>query len=164
MKHSIKIIFLLIFLLAAIYLVYPTPGMPPPPSGSLVSLEPADTESIYRTAYYTHLTRSQIMDYYQTFWQHPFIRLIIPPEDAATVIRDQARSSWIEELVHPLKDTLYINGFYPDKPTEQINLEGEHWEGKIIIHLYPSHPITRLTVLLLASAAGYFLVKEYAKI
>lgn len=159
-----KVVALLFGVLAAVYLLWPTSGFPPPPSGSRVSAEPGDTESVYRKAYYTHLTRGEVVSYYQSQWRRPFIRLILPPEDAQTAIRDQTRSSWLEEFVHPLKDSLYVNGFYPDKPTEQINLEGVHWEAKIIVRYLPSHPATRLTALLLAGAAAYLLLKEYAKV
>ena len=160
-KHVLISGFLLV---ATYYLLSPVPGMPPPPAGGPGSSSPADTESIYRTSYYTHLTRADITGFYQSLWRQPLVNLIIPPEDAPVVIRDQARSSWIEELIHPLKDSLYINGFYPVKPTEQINLAGQHWEGKITIHYIPSHPVTRLTVLLLVAVSGYLLIKDYAQV
>ncbi len=159
-----KVVVSALLLFTIYYLLFPVPGFPPPPHGSLVSGEPADTESIHRKAYYTNLSREQIINYYKTQWRWPFIRLIIPPEDAQTVIRDQTRSSWLEEFVHPIKDSLYVNGFYPSKPTEQINIDGVHYQAKITLHYTPSHPITRLTLLALASSSVYLLVKEYAKI
>jgi hypothetical protein len=161
---TFKLLGLLLFFSAGVYLVWPTPGFPNFPSDSLVSNEPADTESIYRQAFYTNLTRAEIIDFYQDQWQPPFASFIVPPEDAGTVIRDQTRSSWLEELSHPFKDSLYINGFYPTKPTEQINLQGRHWEGKITLRYVPSTITTRLTVLLLTALATYFITKEYAKI
>ena len=149
-----KFIFPLLLLLFTGYLLSPVPGFPSPPPESLVSREPADTESIYRQAFYTNLSREEIINYYKTQFGLPFIRLIIPPEDTQTVIRDQARSSWLEELIHPLKDSLYVNGFYPTKPTEQINIDGVHYQAKIIIRYIPSHPKTRLTVLGQAGVSG----------
>ena len=159
-----KVVVPVLLLFTIYYLLFPVPGFPPPPPDSLVSTEPADTESIYRKAYYTDLSREQIINYYKTQWRWPFIRLIIPPEDAQTVIRDQTRSSWLEKFVHPIKDSLYVNGFYPNKPTEQINIDGVHYQAKITARYIPSHPITRLTVMALASVSGYLLIKEYAKI
>ena len=159
-----KVVVPVLLLFTIYYLLFPVPGFPPPPPNSLVSTEPADTESIYRKAYYTDLSREQIINYYKTQWRWPFIRLIIPPEDAQTVIRDQTRSSWLEKFVHPIKDSLYVNGFYPNKHTEQINIDGVHYQAKITARYIPSHPITRLTVLALASVSGYLLIKEYAKI
>lgn len=159
-----KITGFLLSLFTIYYLLIPTPGFPPPPPGSLVSEEPADTESVYRKAYFTNLSRAEIIDYYKGKWRRPFIRLIIPPEDSQSVIRDQTRSSWLEEFVHPGKDSLYVNGFYPTKPTEQINIDGIHYQAKITARYIPSHPATRLTALALATLAIYFLAKEYVKI
>lgn len=159
-----KILALLLCTFAALYLIWPVPGFPQPPSGSFVSNEPADTESIYRKAYYTNLSRAEIIEYYKGQWQWPFIRLIIPPEEAQTVVRDQTRSSWLEEFVHPGKDSLYVNGFYPTKPTEQINIDGIHYQAKITARYIPSHPVTRFTVLALAAVSTYLLIKEYVKI
>ena len=161
----IKKILIFAFLISAVsYLIYPVPGFPSPPPGSLVSTEPADTESIYRKAFYTNLSREEVVSYYKNLWRGPFIRINHPPEEAQTMIRDQTRSSWLEELVHPLKDSLYINGFYPTKPTEQININKVHYLAKITVHHFPSHPFTRLTVLLMASLSSYLLLKEYAKV
>lgn len=146
---------------AAIYLLIPIPGFPPPPPGSLISYEPADTESIYRKSYYTDLSRDQIMAFYKSQFKKPFIRLNHPPEEAQSLIRDQARSSWLEELVHPGKDLEYINGFYPTKATEQINLNKVHYQGKITVHYFPYSRATSLTVLVLSVVCIILLIQEY---
>lgn len=156
---------LALFLVSSIYyLLLPTPGFPPPPPGSYISQEPADTESVYRKAFYTNFSRDQLIDYYTGLFDQPFIRLNHPPEFSFEYIRDQTKSSWLEELVHIGKDSLYINGFYPTKPTEQINLNGVHYEAKITLRYIPSSPIPRLTVLGLASVALFWLAKEYAHV
>lgn len=162
MKIIAKIVFLSLVIISAVYLVVPTPGLPPPPPKSLISAEPADTESIYRKAYYTNLSRGEIMAYYQQYFGLS-LRLNHPPEDGYPLIRDQTMSSWLEELVHLWKDNLYINGFYPIKPTEVIIINSVRYQAKITVRYIPSHPITRLTVLALASISLIFLIKEYAK-
>jgi hypothetical protein len=124
-------------------------------------------ESTYRRAYFTNYSRSDILKYYsETFnIKIPFqILENYPPEEAANVIRDQTKSSWLQELVHPWRESLLINGFYPTKPTEQINIGGVHYISKITLRYIPSAPVTRLTVLLLASVCCYWLYKEYAKV
>lgn len=157
-----KITLIIIFIIIGVYLILPAPAFPPPPPGSIQSTEPADTESIYRRAYYSNLSRSEVMAFYQRqFFLFPQIVLNHPPEEAYSLIRDQTRSSWLEQLVHPWRETLYINGFYPVKPTEQININGTRYLNKITLHYFPSHPATRLTVLLLAVAGGYWLLQEY---
>lgn len=157
------------FLWAAgiVYVLLPSPKFPLPPPGVLQSREPADTESVYRRAYYTNYSRADILSHYQKqFLSSPLLvqlRLNHPPEEAQTLIRDQARSSYLEELVHPFRESLLINGFEPTKPTEQINFGSVHYNNKIIVRLVPSLPITRLTVLAATLVAGWFFIKEYVK-
>ena len=145
-----------------IYLILPIPDFPPPPPGSLQSLEPADTESIYRKSYFTNMSRPEIMAMYDKSYSSPVqYRMDLPPESAYTVIRDQTRSSYLEEIIHPFRDSLYINVFVPIKPTEQINRNGIHYLNKITVRQIPSRPMTRITVMLLAGIAGYLIIKEY---
>lgn len=163
MQKLLLFISLILLLAGGYYLLLPLPGFPPPPPGSLISNEPADTESIYRRAYYTHLSRSDIMAYYRNLIPLS-LRLNHPPEEAYTFVRDQTRSSWLEELVHPFKDTTYINGFYPTKANEQINYNKIHYEAKITVRYVPSAPVTRLTVLGLVGISLYLLIKEYVRV
>lgn len=163
-------LFALFIIVTSVYLLLPSPRFPVPPPGALQSIEPADTESIYRRSYYTDYSRSEILAYYKQQFSRSSvnfplfqIRLNYPPEEAQTLIRDQTRSSWLEEIVHPGRESLYVNGFYPTKPTEQINLNGVHYGNKITLKMVPSHPITRLTVLLMAGLLFVSLVREYAK-
>lgn len=158
----IKKIIIFAFLISAIsYLTFPVPGFPPSPPDSFISNEPADTESAYRVALYTNLSRAEIINYYKEQWSWPFIRLNHPPEFSYEFIRDQTRSSWLEELVHPWKDSIYINGFYPTTPQEQFNYNGSHYIGKITLHYLPSSPATRVTVLVLTALCVYLLAREY---
>lgn len=157
-----KIIFSVILISIIYYLILPSPSFPPPPPDSLISQEPADTESIYRTSYYTNLTRPEIMSYYDAAFRGPVqYRLNLPPEDAYAVIRDQARSSFLEVIVHPWRGHLYINTFVPTNPTEQINISGVHYLNKVTIRYVPSHPLSRLTVLTLSVICLGLLVKQW---
>ncbi len=165
MKLVFKASFLILTLSAVYYLLLPAPKYPLPPVNSLRSAEPGDLETVYRRAYYTNYSRSEILKYYSGQFSFPGqILLNYPPEDAFTVIRDQTKSSWLQELVHPFRESLYINGFYPTKPTEQIYIDNVHYQNKIILHYFPSSAATRLTVLLLVLISLYFLKKEYAEI
>ena len=62
---------LIIAIFIGIYLALPSPKFPGPPPNSIQSTEPADTESIYRRAYYTNLSRLEIMDYYDKAFSWP---------------------------------------------------------------------------------------------
>jgi hypothetical protein len=166
MKQVLKILFFGLLLFTIYYLLLPSPSFPPPPAGALRSTEPGDVESIYRRAYFTNYSRSEILAYYSKTFSIPFLQFLenYPPEDAFSLIRDQTQSSWLQEIVHPWRESLYVNGFYPTKPTQQINRNGVHYVNKITVRYIPSSPATRLTVLALAMVAGYWLYKEYAKI
>lgn len=167
-RRIAQIILSSIFLVSTLYLLFPGPGFPPPPPSAVVSTEPADTESIYRQAYYSNLSRSEIIDYYKNVFRFspffslplPQLRINHPPEEAYTLIRDQTRSSWLEELTHPWRESVYINGFYPTKPTEQITVSGIPYQNKITLHYLPSYPITRITVLLLTSICCYIFYRS----
>ena len=165
MKLVAKVIVFLLVLLTVYYLLLPSPRFPQPPPDSLRSNEPGDLETTYRRAYYTNYSRSEILKYYADQFRLPGqIFLNYPPEDAFSLIRDQTKSSWLQELVHPWRESLYINGFYPTKPTEQIYIDGIHYLNKITLHYFPSPQVTRLTVLLLTGISIYFLLREYEKI
>jgi hypothetical protein len=167
MKKIFQSILLFLLLLTIYYLLLPSPIFPPPPPGSLRSTEPGDLESIYRRAFFTNYSRSEILKYYSRYFNPSFplqYLLTYPPAEAFSIIRDQTKSSWLQEIVHPWRESLYINGFYPTLPTEQININGVHYINKITIRYIPSHPVTRLTVMMLTSLALYWLFKEYAQI
>lgn len=160
-----KYLFAILFVLAAGYLFYPDSSFPPPLPNSLRSEEPADTETINRQSYFTNMTRDQIMAFYgQNFTGLLTYRLNYPPEEAQTLIRDQTRSSFLEEIVHFGKQSLFINGFVPTKPTEQINHNGVHYTTKVTVRYLPSGYFSRLTVLLLLSLVTFRLFKEYGQI
>ena len=165
MRKIFNVFGLLLLISIFYYLILPSPKFPDVPPGSIQSNEPADTESIYRRAYYTNLTRPEIMDYYDLAFRGLIqYRLNLPPEDAYSVIRDQTKSSFLELIVHPLRESLYINAFVPTKPTEQININGVHYLNKVTIRYLPSHPISRLTVLALSGLLLFWLKKEYSHV
>jgi len=165
MKKVVKISFSVLFLLGGVYLLFPLPAFPQKPDGALESNEPADTESPFRKAYFTNLTREEIMEHYDgQFSGLLSFRLDQRREDAYAVIRDQTPSSYLEEIIQPGKGSLYINVYVPDKPTDQINRNGIHYLNKVTIHYIPSQLVGLLTVWLLVAGMGYLMLKEYAQV
>jgi hypothetical protein len=163
MSKVLKFVLLVCICSIGIYLLLPSPGFPTPPPNVLLSNEPADTESVYRRAYYTDLSRQEIMDHYTSQFSHPLqFKINLPPEDAAMVIRDQTRSSYLEEIIHPWKESLYVNGFVPVLPADTIERNGKIYANKITVKLVPSHAISRLTVLGMTAVCVYLIFKEYA--
>lgn len=168
MKKNIKKVLYLFLLLFGvgffIYLIHSAPfDFPAPPPQSVQSMEDADTESPFRRAYFTNYTREQIVAHYKNQFRMQALTLELnyPPEDAQTLIRDQTRSAYLEELVHPFRESLYINGFIPQKAQDDIWYKGIHYEEKITIKYVPSSLAVRgafaaLTLILMA-----FMIHEY---
>jgi hypothetical protein len=133
------------------------PGVPFPyqPGDSVQSLEPADSETQARRAYFTNYTRDEVVNHYKNqFNGLPTLRLNYPPEDSSTIIRDQTRTTYLEELVHPWRESVYINGFEPRVEKDDIWYKGNHYAQKITIKSVQSTLPSRL----LMSVCVYLLV------
>src|SRR5688572_10976337 len=113
MKLLLKIILIITCTAIAVYLLIPNYEFPNPPVDAVQSEEPADSESPLRRAYFTNYTREEVIQHYRSqISDIPLLlRLNYPPEEAQTIIRDQTRSNYLEELAHPMRSSLYINGF-----------------------------------------------------
>lgn len=137
------------------YAIVPTKGFPEPLPGSRQSEEEADTEYIFRRAYFTDFNREEVIAHYQEQFklsilgiEIPAMRLNYPPEDAQVLIRDQTRSTFLEELVYPLRESFFINGFKPSVAKDEIWYKGVHYEQKITVRYVPSNPLVRIAVVL----------------
>jgi len=158
------LIFILLTLVGLVaYMLLPTPKYPAPPPDAVQSMEKADTEDPLRRAYFTNYTREQVIDHYRNHFRYqPFIlRLNYPPEDSQTIIRDQTRSTYLEELVHPLRESLYINGFEPRVPKDDIWYKGVHYGQKIIIKFVPTSLFVRLPVALISLLSLFVVAWQY---
>lgn len=147
-----------------IYLVLPGPssidsfpGLP----GSLKSIEPGDTVQVSNVAaYYSQLYRNDVVSFYRTQYQNQTaeflspLRLNYPPEFAYTAIKDQTRSTYLEELVYPMRDSIFINGFEPfyedNRPkyrgATDIIVDGAFFNTKTTLHYYGSPIWARVVV------------------
>lgn len=138
------------------YLLLPNPSFPEPPPDALQSNEPADTEITLRRAYFTNFTREEVLVHYKNQLEKsaflgiplPTYRLNYPPEEAKTIIRDQTRSTFLEEIVHPLRESVFVNGFEPKDPKDAIFIDERFWRQKIIVKFVPSSIAVRLGVVL----------------
>ena len=164
-KRLLAFIFLAFSFLLLIYILPKSPEFPIPPSDAVQSNEPADIESPLRKAYFTNLNREEVLLHYMQVFNRGFNvytpRLNYPPEESATIIRDQTRSTYLEEIVHPLRESLYINGFEPKSEKDTIIIDKVRWNQKIIVRYVPSPVWVRVSVLLTSAISAYFLVLEY---
>ena len=157
MINAVKITYYLIIFVLILYLVLPNSNFPIPPVNSLQSNEPADQETPLRRSYFTDYTRDEITHYYKGEIEKnnilsvriPSINLNYPPEEAQFRIRDQTRSSFLEEIVYPLRESFYINGFEPKEDKDAIYVDGKLWRQKITIRQVPSSLFSRLLIGLL---------------
>lgn len=154
MKSVVKILYVIIAFIFLIYLLLPNPEFPSPPPDSLQSNEPADIETPLRRAYFTNYTREEVIENYRNQFKNanilnipfPLLRLNYPPEESQILIRDQTRSTFLEELVHPLRESIFINGFEPKSDKDTIYINNIFWRQKIIIRYIPSLVLVRLIV------------------
>lgn len=168
MKKILKILFLIFCLVFLFYLFLPNPVFPKPLPDAFQSNEPADTETPLRRAYFTNYTREEVMEYYKNqFLKSSFLgirlptyRLNYPPEDAQTLIRDQTRSTFLEEIVHPFRESIYVNGFEPTQAKDAIFIAGRPWREKIIIKFVSSSPWVRIVVAIPTLLLMVILSKE----
>lgn len=149
-----------------LYLVIPSPDFPQPLSDSLQSDEPADTETPLRRGYFTDMTRDEVMThYYNQFSKSkngvPLVtyKLNYPPEDSQTLIRDQTRSTFLEEIVHPFRESIFVNGFEPSEDKDLIRVGGKQWRQKVIVRYYPSNIISRLAIGIMTGIVGLLVIE-----
>lgn len=154
MKKICILIFSIFSLIFLFYVSLPNFNFPTPPPDSVQSSEPADMESPLRRAYFTNYTREEVLAWYKSQFNYsslfnvkiPTYLLNYPPEESQTIIRDQTRSTFLQEIVHPFRESMYINGYEPASNDDQnrIVINGVHWRQKLIVKYIPSNLVLRL--------------------
>lgn len=154
MKVIGKVVFLVLSVAFLLYLSLPNYPYPTPLPGSFESKEEADTEDYHeRRAYFTNFSREEVMQYYtdqisdSAFWNLPMptYRLNYPPEDAFSLIRDQTRSTGLEEIVQPFRQSFFVNFYEPvNDPQNAISYKGIPYRQKITVAYKPSNVFARL--------------------
>jgi hypothetical protein len=152
------------------YLLVPSPSFPSPLPDSPQSREPGDMrDAEHFAAYFTNLSREEVMQHYVSEFRHlgvfgliPVLRIRdYPPEEAFTHIADQTLSNYLEELIYPLRESLFVNGYQPGPEDDQIAFEGVQYKSKVTIRYYESNVFVRLLVVGLALGVVWWLGREY---
>jgi hypothetical protein len=186
MKQIKRVGLLVIFCLGLVYILWPGPSsiedIPALPQ-SVKSTEPGDTTQVANVAaYFSNMRRKDVTNFYHQKFSYlnifgipiPPIKLNRPPEEAYTYIRDQQASTYLEEYVYPLRDSIYVNGFEPfneiGKPYKlgatDIQIDGVFYDTKTTIRYYGSAVVWRLIVYIGIWVGAYFsylTVKEIIK-
>ncbi len=166
-----KLIFisLPIYFLGLIYLTLPAPKLPDL-SDSFRSQESGDTwQHPDQKAFYTQKSRSSVLKEIQTPFSLsllgltlPSFRLNYPPEEAQTLVRDQTVSTYLEEIVHPLRESLFVNGNEPEnapKIRASHEVEGRYYFSKITLRpVYSALPSRFLLWTLIFPASFLVLI------
>ena len=151
-KKYLMLVYAIFCVSFLLYLTLPLNNFPEPPVDAIQSFEPADIEEDSRRGYYTNYTREEAINHYQEQFNRlkliniPSFRLNYPPEEAQTIIRDQTRSTYLEELAHPLRESIFINGFEPSLPQDVLLREDKYWYQKITVRHVTSSLASRLFV------------------
>lgn len=111
-NKKLFLFFLGINLLIIVYLLLPLPALPYLPNSTKSTL-PGDSYEIPNVdAYFTNSSRTDVMNFYYQIYRNPFyIRLNHPPEKSKAVIINTIQSTYLEELVIPFKQSLFISGY-----------------------------------------------------
>ncbi len=163
-KKWIKIIIAIVYLLGIVYLVLPEPVIPNL-EPAFKSTEPGDTVQIPGVwAYYTNLSRREAVDFYKkAFSRSAFLKIPLPtyilnhpPEYARETIRATQQSNFYEEIVQPLRESLFVNGWVPKedkvylaqskKPITVFTVDGRDYDAKITLFYVRSPLWARILV------------------
>lgn len=171
MKKILSLGYFLFSIVLLFYVSLPNFDFPIPPPDSVQSMEPADTETLLRRAYFTNYNRSEVLDWYKKQFEKsnykniplPTYLLNYPPENSGSIIRDQTRSTFLQEIVHPFRETAFVNGYEPapNDDTNKIIIDGVRWRQKIIIKYVPSNVGLRFVVSLLTLISIYLVYLTY---
>jgi len=179
MNRFLKIFLSVIVFLGTFYLVLPAPKKFPPLPQSVKSIEPGDTTQIANvSAYYTDLPRKEVVDFYfKYFSRSPFLgiplityKLNHPPERIREVLRETQQSTYVEEIVHPLRESVFVNGFEWDNdpftsPKRRVKniliVNGKTYQFKVTSFYQESKMWQRLLVFYLSLFFIYLLAKSY---
>lgn len=170
-KKALIVLFCLFNICALAYLISPIPT-PPDLVNSIKSDEPGDTVQLKNvSAYYTNMTRSEVMNFYKAYYSGPF-RIIInhPPERSKEILKDTIQSYYLEEYILPFKESLYINGFEwendvftdPEKRIKnKLIFQNKEYKAKITLKTFPTSNTKRIAAFLFTEAMIIFAIFSY---
>ncbi|MDD2823015.1 MAG: hypothetical protein PHQ59_02925 [Candidatus Daviesbacteria bacterium] len=162
----IRILFIGFAILLLIYLLIPGPtsidNFSELPNSTKSTLSGDTIQQQNVAGYFSNNYRNFVTNFYKNDYSSkvvlPFlpIRLNYPPEFAYTAIIDQTKSTYLEEFVYPLRDSLFVNGFEPFYESgkqkffssTKFEQEGKLFYTKATLRYYPSPIWVRITVWL----------------
>ena len=130
MKKLIIISTALVYIIGCIYLILPSP-ISPELDNSVRSDEPGDTwQNPDQKGFYTNLVRKDVLtDLQDKFsiniagFQIPSFRLNYRTEEVADYVRKQVPSYYLEEIIYPLRESLFVSGWEPKNSPQLAYLD-----------------------------------------
>ncbi len=169
-----------IFLLGVIYMTLPSPRYPDLTTGAR-SDEPGDTwQNPDQKGYYSNSDRATVLGDIQTQFSLkldgitiPSYRLNYRPEEAYDFVRDQLQSYYLEEIIYPLRESMFVNGWEPKKSPKfaglpaksipDISLHGIPYNAKITLRPVSSPVWARLLIWTLIFPSIYLVYLSFKK-
>ncbi len=182
-KRIITLALLLpLYLLITSYLLLPPPPVFPDLPDSLRSTLPGDTVQIPGvSAYFTDLDRQTVISFYEESFSRssflgiklPTFRINHPPERAKQIYVDTMRSYYLEEIIHPFRESVYVNGFEwendvftaPEKRIKNKLMVGDQeFKSKVTLMRKNNSPLVTWMIFNLIIIFFYFLLRAYYRI
>lgn len=175
-----KYLFIFFSIVLLIYMLWPGPGKIDQfvalPASEKSKLEGDTTQIPNVSAYFSNNFRDFIIPFYLSDYQNltrlpfPPLRLNYPPEYSWIAIKKHTDSTYLEELVYPLRNSLYVNGFEPFYENGEPKYwgavkfeEGKNiWFTKTTLRFYPS-PIWARFLTWLGITLSLFLIFRLGK-
>ncbi len=178
-NKSVLTVALVLYVFGVYYLTRPLPGVPDL-ANSARSDEPGDTwQNPDQKAFYTNRDNRQdilgeLQNKFSLSGLAKFLsyRLNYRPEEAQELVRDQLKSYYLEEVVHPLRESLFINVLDPakspliddvDRAQQRMYLHGQFYPIKVTMRPVYSSLASRLlvwTLIFPAALAVYLSLKK----
>lgn len=177
-----KILFIVFSITLLVYMLWPGQNsisqFPPLPSSEKSTLEGDTIQITNVSAYFSDNFREFVVPFYSTTYQKltnlpfPPLKLNHPPEYSWIAIKRHTDSTYIEELIYPLRDSLYVNGFEPLNSeympkwwgASKFEVGGKQYFTKTTLRFYPSPVWVRIFVWFGIVLALLFVLKLGKKI
>lgn len=174
------------FILGLIYVLLPSPSsvesFPPLASSTRSDLDGDTWQNPNIAAYFSDFRRDFITQFYKAEFAQmhiwglfiPPVRINHPPEYAYTYIRDQQESTFLEEFVYPLRESIFVNGYEPMVENQMfkkvssfvgdnIFYKERYFNSKTTLRFYPSNPLARVFIYVGIWVSAWALYKVFMR-
>jgi hypothetical protein len=169
---KILVIAFVIYFIGFIYLILPSPEYPDL-TGATRSDQEGDTwQHPDQKGFYTNMDRASVLrDIQSQFviklggFTLPSFRLNYAPEEVAVFVREQIESYYLEEIIYPFRESLFVNGWEPKKSpiyaklipkdVPQIIFHGVVYDSKVTLKPTSSPVWARILIWTLSFPVTY---------